>query len=179
MGRADHKAFEILVRQHHRRVLAYALSLTHHKDAAEDIVQDAFVTAFRRLKDFDPARDFGAWVRGMVRNKYLQWVRSRKARAVGDDVLESLESRHQEWDRAAEEDRGESLDALRRCLSTLEDASREVIDLFYMKGQPCAGVASRLGVGEPVVRKRLERARRRLARCISKRLSITGRRGAN
>jgi DNA-directed RNA polymerase specialized sigma24 family protein len=43
----DAKAFEILVRLHHRRLLAYALALTAREDVAEDLVQDAFLVAHR------------------------------------------------------------------------------------------------------------------------------------
>jgi RNA polymerase sigma-70 factor (ECF subfamily) len=170
MSRADHRAFEILVRQHHRRLLAFALSLTHSPQAAEDVVQEAFVTAYKRLPQFDPARDFGSWVRGIIRHKYMEWARKQRTKPIDGKVLDSLEDSHREWDRAEAEERGEALAALRRCLGALEAASREIVDLFYMKRQPCATVAARLGVTETVVRKRLERARRRLARCVGRRL---------
>ncbi len=53
----DHRAFEILVRQHHRRLLAYSSALTPDSGLAEDLVQEAFITAFRKLSAFDPSRD--------------------------------------------------------------------------------------------------------------------------
>src|SRR5438876_2266457 len=96
----DAKAFEILVRLHHRRLIAYALSLTRREDVAEDLVQDAFLVAYRDLAKFDPTRDFAAWVRGIVRMKYLEWTRSSRTQAIDGAVIDSIEERHRTWDRA-------------------------------------------------------------------------------
>ena len=78
----DAGGFEELVRLHHRRLLAYALALTRSPHAAEDLVQDALLIAHRDLAKFDSTRDFGAWVRGIVRMKYLEWTRAPPDRAA-------------------------------------------------------------------------------------------------
>jgi len=166
----DAKAFEILVRLHHRRLLAYALALTERRDVAEDLVQDAFLVAHRDLAKFDPTRDFGAWVRGIVRMKYLEWSRSCRVQAVDGTVLDSIEERHRTWDRAVEEGREDALSALRGCLQGLSSHLGDAITLFYTERRPCAEIAGRLGVAEPVIRKRLQRARESLAECLKGKL---------
>jgi len=166
----DAKAFEILVRLHHRRLLGYALALTGREDAAEDLVQDAFLVAHRDLAKFDPARDFGAWVRGIVRMKYLEWTRSARTTAVDAAVLDSIEERHRAWDRAVEEGREDALSALRGCLQSLSASLGEAVALFYTEKRPCAEIARRAGVEETVVRKRLQRARELLAECLKRKL---------
>ena len=168
----DSKAFEILVRQHHRRLLAYALALVSAEPAAEDIVQDAFLAAYERLAQFDPSRDFGAWMRGIVRNKYREWARGRREIVVDDAALEQIEQQHQRWD-CAEEAPGDALRALRNCLTKLPPAMCRVVDLFYMQRLPGAEVASRLAESPATVRKRLQRARQKLASCIGKALRST------
>ena len=60
MTRTDDRAFEILVREHHRRLLAYALAMVESRATAEDVVQDAFVTAYRKLRTFDAWRILAA-----------------------------------------------------------------------------------------------------------------------
>src|SRR5262245_9639150 len=102
----ESKGFEALVREHHRRLLAYGLALTRRSDAAEDLVQDALLVAHRDLAKFDASRDFGAWVRGIVRMKYLEWTRSHRTECLSEAQLEELDVRHREWDQAAEEGRG-------------------------------------------------------------------------
>ena len=166
----DAKAFEILVRLHHRRLIAYALSLTRREDVAEDLVQDAFLVAYRDLAKFDPTRDFAAWVRGIVRMKYLEWTRSSRTQAIDGAVIDSIEERHRTWDRAVEDGREDALAALRACVGALSGHLGDAISLFYSERRPCAEIAERLGVAEDVVRKRLQRARESLAACLKGKL---------
>ena len=100
------KGFEALVREHHRRLLAYAVALAHRTDVAEDLVQDALLVAHRDLGRYDAARDFGAWVRGIIRMKYFEWTRSHRTTRMSEAQIEAIEAEHREWDRAAEEGRG-------------------------------------------------------------------------
>jgi RNA polymerase sigma-70 factor (ECF subfamily) len=167
------KGFEALVREHHRRLLAYALALTRKNDVAEDLVQDALLVVHRDLTRFDASRDFGAWVRGIIRMKYLEWTRSQRTERLSESQLEELDARHREWDRAAEEGRGDALDALRLCREELGDHILETLDRFYSDQLSCAEIAARLGVSEVVVRKRLQRARDVLGDCLRKRLGAT------
>jgi RNA polymerase sigma-70 factor (ECF subfamily) len=164
------KGFEELVREHHRRLLAYAAALTHRSDVAEDLAQEALLIAHRDLAKFDATRDFGAWVRGIIRMKYLEWTRSHRLGRMSEAQLEAIEAEHREWDRAREEGRGDALAALRRCREELGDHVAQTLDLFYRDQRSCAEIAARLHTTEVVVRKRLQRARDVLAECLQKRL---------
>ena len=162
--------FETLVREHHRRLLAYALALTRRNDVAEDLAQDALLIAHRDLAKFDAARDFGAWVRGILRMKYLEWTRSQRLEHLSEAQLDALDARHREWDRAADEGHGDALAALRLCREELGNHIADTLDLFYTEHLSCADIAARLNVSEVVVRKRLQRAREVLGDCLRKRL---------
>jgi len=164
------KGFEALVREHHRRLLAYGLALTRRTEVAEDLVQDALLVAHRDLGKFDADRDFGAWVRGIVRMKYLEWTRSQRTERMTESQLEEIDARHREWDRAAEEGRGDALAALRLCREELGEHVAAALDLFYSEKLSCADIAARLDVSEVVIRKRLQRARDVLGQCLQKRL---------
>jgi RNA polymerase sigma-70 factor (ECF subfamily) len=167
------KGFETLVREQHRRLLAYALALTRRNEVAEDLAQDALLIAHRDLAKFDATRDFGAWVRGIIRMKYLEWTRSRRMERMSEAQLEAIEAQHREWDRAAEEGRGDALSALRACREELGEHIAETLDLFYSGNQSCADIAARLHTSEVVIRKRLQRAREALGGCLEKRLGAT------
>jgi RNA polymerase sigma factor (sigma-70 family) len=166
------KGFETLVREHHRRLLAYALALTRRNDVAEDLVQDALLIAHRELGRFDAGRDFGAWVRGIIRMKYLEWGRSHRTTRMTEAQLEAIEAEHREWDRAAVEGRVDALAALRLCREELGTHVVETLDLFYSAKRSCADIAERLNTTEIVVRKRLQRARDVLGDCLKKRLGV-------
>ncbi|MBA3847602.1 MAG: sigma-70 family RNA polymerase sigma factor [Planctomycetes bacterium] len=160
-------AFEILVREHHARLIVYAHALVRHRALAEDLVQDAFVIAYRRLPDYDPARDFAAWMRGIIRFKYLEWKRSRQEQPLDAEVLEGLETLHCAWDDADRDAGGDVLTALRQCMPRLADLMRRPLELFYFDAKSCAEIASELGASEEVVRKRLQRGREMLLACIT------------
>ncbi|MBI3857171.1 MAG: sigma-70 family RNA polymerase sigma factor [Planctomycetes bacterium] len=158
------------MRLQHRRLLAYALALTRKTDAAEDLVQDALLIAHRDLAKYDPARDFGAWVRGIVRMKYLEWTRAHRAERLDAAVLEALDHQHQAWDRAAEDGREDAAVAVRECIAKLGEPLGGTLELFYREQESCSAIAERLGTTEAVVRKRLQRARESLAECLRRRL---------
>jgi RNA polymerase sigma-70 factor (ECF subfamily) len=74
----DRSAFAQLVRRHHRRVRGLAILLVPDAHAAEDVIQETFLRAYRGLRDCaDPDR-FGAWVSGIARNHAREWLRSRR-----------------------------------------------------------------------------------------------------
>ena len=165
----NNAAFEILVNEHHRRVMAYALSLVHNRTIAEDLVQDAFVTAYKKLSLFDPERNFGAWVRGILRLRYLEWVRQTKEIPVEQDVLNRLELEHQEWDEL-EDEPGAALSVLRECLEKLPETMEPLVSSFYFKKQSGTEIAEIMELNEATVRKRLQRARAWLKICVTENL---------
>jgi len=165
--------FEAAVRSLHGRLMAYALALVRRREVAEDLVQDAFLTAYRKLEGEEPVRDFAPWLRGILRMKYLEWARSRKAASLDGALLDSIEREHRRWDEALEEGRGDALEMLRHCLDGLEGLLRETVDLFYLDHRSCAEIAGRLGTTESATRKRLQRAREILADCVRDRLGST------
>jgi len=171
MGREMDKTFEILMREHHRRVMAYALSLVRDEATAKDLVQDAFVVAYQRLPAFDVSRDFGNWVRGIVRLKYLEWCRERKEVFLSDEILDRVGDQYQEWDAASRDGRGESFDKLRDCMGGLEGLARQAVTLFYIERKPCREIASLMQTTEVAVRKRIERIRKELLDCVRRSLN--------
>ena len=162
-----YKAFEILVRRHHRRILGYAISVSGDEDAARDIVQDSFLVAWERLDDFDTTKDFGAWVRGIVRNKCREYSRASKHLLMADDVLEAVEHQHQVWDQREAETDQSVFAAMHNCLGKLPELLSQAVNLFYLQRLSGAEVAERVGADEATIRKRLQRARVSLADCIT------------
>lgn len=165
----DRMAFEILVRQHHRRLIGYALALCRSSAEAEDLVQEAFLVAYRELGRFDPSRDFAAWVRGIVRMKWLESHR-RRERPVDDATLAALDESHRRLEVSEAESGRDALATLRGCVARLDGALRETVELFYLQELPCQAVAERTGVSVEAVRKRLQRAREALGDCLGRHL---------
>src|SRR5436305_11285413 len=75
---------EELFRRHWRRAYRVAYLIVHDHAAAEDIAQEAFVSAIRRLDHFDRRRPFAPWLGRIVTNRAIDWTRSRAARREVD-----------------------------------------------------------------------------------------------
>ncbi|MFK7910917.1 MAG: RNA polymerase sigma factor [Akkermansiaceae bacterium] len=162
---ADRKAFSVLAKEHHRSLLAYAQALTKETHNSRDIVQDAFVVAWRNLETFDVTRDFGSWMRGIVRNKWRETLRKNSRQlAVEDDVLECLEADARQWDGLRDE--GGVFNRLETCLKKLPDSLAEAVKAFYYDELSGEEAASVLRVQSATLRKRLERARGGLRDCL-------------
>ena len=80
---------EALFRRHWPRAYRAAFLIVHDHAGAEDIAQEAFLAAIRRLDRFDRRRPFAPWLHRIVVNRAIDWTRSRKLRAeveLGDHL---------------------------------------------------------------------------------------------
>jgi RNA polymerase sigma-70 factor (ECF subfamily) len=71
---------ELLFRRHWPRAYRAAFLIVHDHAAAEDVTQEAFVAAIRRLDRFDRRRPFAPWLGAIVSNRAIDWARARTAR---------------------------------------------------------------------------------------------------
>jgi len=151
------------------RLFATALRFTRDRDAARDVVQNAFEKVLRHSETFQGRARISTWVHRIVINEALMWLRSRRRRreeqpgagptrpilAIDDSptAAEALESHEQ-------------LQRLRSCLRQLPDEERDVMRWCALSGQSYAEYGARRGVHPAAVKSRAFRARRRLARML-------------
>ena len=89
---SDRATFSKMARDHHRLLLVYARTLVRDEGDARELVQDALLAAWKNLKRFDVTRDRGAWLRGIVRNKWRDYCRQKGRRPlIADEGLAELE----------------------------------------------------------------------------------------
>src|SRR5437764_1656772 len=81
---------ELLFRRHWPRAYRAAFLIVHDHAAAEDIAQEAFLAAIRRLDRFDRRRPFGPWLGAIVANRAIDWVRARTARRESNQASPEL-----------------------------------------------------------------------------------------
>ena len=169
----DRRAFSGKVREHHRQLLAYGFALTADRELARDLVQDAFVAAYQNLGKFEVSRDFGAWMRGIVRNKWRDWVKRKKLTLLDEGELERLEAEHVAWEALRNSGRGDVFEALEDCVGQLPETLRGAVDAFYLKEKSGAEAAQDTGSSESSLRKRLQRARALLKDCLTNKSTDT------
>jgi RNA polymerase sigma-70 factor len=161
--------FEILTREHIDSVRAFLLASLRDNVAAEDVLQETFLVAWRILDRYDRALPFGPWVRGIAAKLLLNHRRKLGRSRVyfcDDQVLTHLDDGFRDFARLQGDTFDEKLDALRGCLDQLTGPQRESIRLHYEHGLHCKEIALRLGIGFEAVKKHLQRGRALLHRCL-------------
>ena len=144
-----------------RAAYAVALAQTGDRDDAEDVCQDAFVTALQRLDEVRRPEAFVGWLLQIVRNRAHNLRRHQRVRsALPLDAAEEAPARTRGPARDAEdaELRGRLLEALEHLTPT----QREVVLLYDVQGWSHREIAAAVGTTEGAARVHLHHGRRAL-----------------
>lgn len=157
----DHGAFGALVDRYGAAVYARISRRVRDPDDVDDLVQDVFLTAYRRLDRIrDPDR-FSAWINTVADNRVRQWYRRWYVQLRWEALLNGA---GEEWrDEADDAAQMQELSRmLRQALRRLSEAHRQVIVHHYFRGYTYQETAGLLGIEVNTVRSRLQKARHRL-----------------
>ena len=156
----DVEAFTELVRRHQTLALGSAAALLRDRDRARDVVQDAFVAAWRGLARLADPAAFPAWLRGIVRRQAFHAMRARHLEPLAE--AENLAGDTPSADQQMETARRRAL-AL-SALADLPEGLREPAVLRYVHDCSQAQIAAFLGLPLTTVNNRLHAARVRIKR---------------
>jgi RNA polymerase sigma-70 factor (ECF subfamily) len=157
------EAFVMLYRRHQGRVFRFALRMSGDEEAAEEVVQEVFLTVIRGPVRYDAARgSFAAWLLGVARNHVLR-ILEREPRSARDVETAELDVSDASADVLASLLARESSEALRRAVLSLPSSYREVLALCDLEELDYTDAARALGCSLGTVRSRLHRARNLLA----------------
>jgi RNA polymerase sigma factor (sigma-70 family) len=156
----DAERYRELVERHERRVYAVAWSRLGDAALAEEVTQEAFIRAFRRLSLLGDGAKFAAWVNTIARRIAINFgLRHRRELNKRDRwALENPEVFTPE-NATDENDPPYTPETLRQTLSELPGGHRECLVLFYLEGKSGSEAAAALGISEAALRVRLHRAR--------------------
>ena len=137
----DASAFGTLVARHQSLVRGVALAKCGDPALADDVTQDAFITAWRSLDNLRDDAAVGPWVAGIARNLGRRWQRHtvRRRRRETSAVQCPAEAVPTPLDSALD---AETHTLLRRALAEIPAAYREVLVLYYVNGRSIARVAA-------------------------------------
>jgi RNA polymerase sigma-70 factor, ECF subfamily len=141
---------EALFRRFWPRAYRAAFLVVHDHAAAEDIAQEAFLSAIRRLDRFDRRRRFGPWLSAIVVNRAIDWVRARAARRESAGEPADAPS-------PAEVPAGRYSQELLTALGALSPEHRAVIVLRYLLEYSPGEIAKALELPRGTVNSRLRR----------------------
>lgn len=157
----DDDAFAVLVHRHSSPLLALAYRMLGSLPDAEEAVQDALISAWRRLPDFRGDAAFRTWMYRIVTNRCLTLLR-RHAPPVSLSVVPEPSAHDPGGEPARAAESEAATHALAEALRGLPPAQRACWILRELHGMSYAEIAQVVGESEPTVRGRLFRARRAL-----------------
>jgi len=152
--------FEALFREHWPRAYRAAYLVVQDASAAEDIAQEAFLSAVRNLDRFDRKRPFGPWLHRIVVNRAIDWARARTLRRETAEI-ESAD----DFDTG---DLGTFSHGVAAGLSMLKPEHRAVIVLRYLLDYTPGEIADLLDVPRGTVNSRLRRGLDRLEEILDR-----------
>ncbi|UJW86749.1 sigma-70 family RNA polymerase sigma factor [Devosia sp. SL43] len=149
------------------RLVAIAQRIVRRRDLAEEVVQEIFVTVWRKAAQFDGARGNGrAWLTVMARNRALNLLRN-DARVEYHDETDLADLGDRQADAVSAFDTLAERDALRTCLERLDEPKRRAILLCYVTGLNHGEAAATMNAPLGTVKAWIRRGVVSLQECLS------------
>ena len=158
----DVDAYALLVRKHHRNLLAFIFRIVRDAHLAEDVGQEVFLNAYKELPRFDPDRGtpFVAWLYIIARNQCVSELRRLgRTEFVSAECLHRIAAAGETAEAALI--RQEEMEALKATVQELPEPFRSTI-VMSLKGATLDEIARNCGVAPATVKTRLFRAREKL-----------------
>lgn len=160
----DGAAFEQLYREHSPRIYALCLRLSGGStEEATELLQDAFIRAWRGLKNFRGESAFSSWLHRLTVNAMLERARSDKRRTARVLFMDQPGT-----DISIVEERPDAKIDLESAIASLPEGARIVFVLHEIEGYQHAEIAEQLGVAEGTVKAQMHRARKLLIKALNK-----------
>jgi len=133
--------------------------IVNNAEEAEDVLQDAFISAFNNLENYRGDSTFGAWLKRIVINKAINYLNKKKPERMPED---------DRWD-VVEEEPVDVLDGfpftvekVRAAMERLPDGYRSVLSLYLLEGYDHGEIAEILGITESTSKSQFNRAKKKL-----------------
>ena len=166
----DEQAFTDLVKNYHTFVYAIVSGVLDNLGDVEEVVQDAFINAYRGLPQLKDTASFNGWLAEIARNCARDRLRKQRLETVpidevGAHTLETSDSAD------AHLIRDEQIELIRRAMKTLSQKDREIARAYYLDGASYGELIRTHGLSYKAISFRLSRAKRTLTKRLRHLLS--------
>jgi len=162
----DRKSQYEVYQKYSKAMFNICVRMMGNTEEAEDVLQDAFLNAFRNMKQFKGQSSLGAWIKRIVVNQCINQLKKRKL-----DML-SLEETHYQEPASEEEERTDiglilDIDRIRDAIQLLPDGFRIVFSLYLLEGYDHQEIAQILEISESTSKSQYHRAKRKLREILT------------
>ncbi|MCL6265293.1 RNA polymerase sigma factor [Flagellimonas myxillae] len=166
----DRKAQMQLYKQYCEGMYVVAVRLVKDADDAEDVVQESFIKAFQRIDQFKGEVTFGAWLKRIVINRSIDFLKSKHQKKVELHEGHLRLTEDEDWT----VDDGVTVESVKKEMEVLPEKYKYVVQLFLMEGYDHSEIAQILGISETASRTRLLRGKAQLKEKLKEKAYGTG-----
>jgi RNA polymerase sigma-70 factor (ECF subfamily) len=165
----DRSAQYALYKQYSKAMYNICYRITNNPDDAEDVLQEAFLSAFKNLRSFKGESSFGAWLKKIVVNSSINHVKKNRilyTQLNGHDIEPETEINDNELIL--------EIDRIKEALQQLPDGFRTVLSLYLFEGYDHREIAAILDISESTSKSQYNRAKKRLKEILKERVYVNG-----
>ncbi|MBY0432532.1 MAG: RNA polymerase sigma factor [Cyclobacteriaceae bacterium] len=153
----DQEAHYQLYKLYSRTMYNVGFRIVNDREEADDVLQEAFISAFRNLDHYRGDATFGSWLKRIVVNKAINVLKGRKTERLPDD--EKFDVAEEVW---TEEEFPFTVDQVRQAIESLPDGYRSVLSLYLLEGYDHGEIAEIMGITESTSKSQFNRAKKKL-----------------
>lgn len=174
----DRDAFRALVERHSRKIFRLAYRMTGNEQDAEDVVQETFLRAYRRLGRFESRSNFGTWLHRIAVNHSFDLLRRRQQQGEGQRTAQPDPSNESHWPAASQpspERLAFSVEIKQKVASVLARTSvteRAAFVLRHFEGMPIEEIGQVLGLRTSATKHSIFRAVQKLRKELAPLVSL-------
>ena len=161
----DRRAFETLYIRYHSRLCRFLIRLVGNDSVAEELVNEVFLEVWRHAHRFEAKSRLATWLLAIARYKALSALRRRSEAQMDEDAVAAIADPADDPETTTDRESRSAI--LKKCLTQLSAAQREVIDLVYFQDKSVEEVAKFIGVAANTVKTRMFYARNRMASLLN------------
>jgi RNA polymerase sigma-70 factor (ECF subfamily) len=155
----DRKAQFEIYRKYHKAMYNTSVRILNNSAEAEDVIQEAFLDAFRRIRSYSGEGSFGSWLKRIVVNRSLDVLRKAKEMVSLDQIDRDIPD---EPVQVTEDDIVFRVEEVKRAVALLQDDYRIILTLILFEGYDHEEVSEMLNITNQLSRTRYSRARQKL-----------------
>ncbi|MCX2680210.1 sigma-70 family RNA polymerase sigma factor [Galbibacter sp. EGI 63066] len=167
----DRKAQMRLYDQYCDGMFCVAMRFLKNTDDAQDAVQEAFIKAFQKIHQFKAEVTFGAWLKRIVVNKSIDFLKSKREYLISlDESYMQIADDEDDW--TVEENI--SVDMVKKAIDKLPDKYKYVVMLYLIEGYDHEEISEILKIAQTTSRTQLMRGKQRLRELLKYQYDGTG-----
>lgn len=158
----EEAGFRLLYRKYAGPVYNSVYRVLNDRAAAQDILQEAFVTAFQQISKLKDQENFEGWVKRIALNKAISLLRKKKVVFVDEETFEFIDETGEDDDQLFET----KVKDVKQAIMNLSDGYRTILTLHLLEGHSQEDIAKELGIGHSTVRSQYHRARKKVLQAL-------------